>query len=46
MRNFPVASYARTLSPMERDRFAAAALRSCDPRAVIAAFERKRRPAR
>lgn len=46
MRNFPAASYARTLSPVERDRFAAMALRSYDPRGAISAFERVRRPAR
>lgn len=46
MRNFPAATYARALSPVERDRFALIALRARDPRGAIAAFERQRRPAR
>lgn len=43
---FAVATYARTLTGVELDRFATAALRSRDPRSVIAAFERQRRRAR
>ncbi|MCL9982680.1 MAG: hypothetical protein NBV60_05930 [Erythrobacter sp.] len=43
MGKFPVAAYARTLTAVERDRFALIALRARDPRGAIAAFERRRR---
>ncbi len=43
---FAAAAYARTLTAMERDRFAAIALRARDPHGAIAAFERQRRRAR
>lgn len=43
MSKFPAATYARTLSVVERDLFANFALRSRDPRRAIAVFERQRR---
>lgn len=43
---FAVATYARTLAAVERDRFATIALRARDPHGAIAAFERQRRRAR
>lgn len=43
---FPAAAYARTLTAVERDRFATISLRARDPHGAIAAFERQRRRAR